>query len=84
MSHRVETSGDSLRHLRCLECGSLADVHAHGWRGYLGGGFEGEPLEVGIYCPECAAREFDGPGDLEIDDDLLGELEIERRRREQP
>lgn len=64
MQHGVDTSGDSLRQLRCLECGQVADVYAHGWRGYLGGGYEGEPLEVGIYCPTCAAREFDGQDEL--------------------
>jgi hypothetical protein len=42
-----------------VECGATADADATGWRAYLvdlrG---EGEPLEVVVLCPECAAREF--------------------------
>ncbi|MGE5691348.1 MAG: hypothetical protein ACM33B_12405 [Pseudomonadota bacterium] len=47
--------------LRCLECGTEAEGSAPGWRALIGGGYEGEPLEVGVYCPRCAAREFDAP-----------------------
>lgn len=28
------------------------------WKTYLGGGFEGEPIEVVVFCPGCAAYEF--------------------------
>jgi hypothetical protein len=44
--------------LRCVECAALPEGAAIGWRPYISGGFEGEPLEVGVYCPYCAAREF--------------------------
>ena len=45
--------------LRCLECGTVAEGPARGWRAYVGGGYEGEPIEVGIFCPACAVRVFD-------------------------
>ena len=44
--------------LRCLECGEEADEAAEGWKALLGGGYEGEPREIGIFCPDCAEREF--------------------------
>ncbi|HSL64563.1 MAG TPA: hypothetical protein VK874_07880 [Gaiellaceae bacterium] len=47
--------------LVCLECGRQADKQARGWRALIGGGYEGEPREVGVYCPRCAAREFGDP-----------------------
>jgi hypothetical protein len=47
--------------LVCLECGCQADPRARGWRALIGGGYEGEPREVGVFCPECAAREFGDP-----------------------
>jgi hypothetical protein len=46
------------RELRCIECDEIAAVPADGWKAYIGGGYEGEPLEVLIYCPACAQREF--------------------------
>ena len=45
--------------LVCVECGNVT-AHGIGWRGYLTADDE-EPVEVVILCPECAAREFDGP-----------------------
>jgi hypothetical protein len=42
--------------VRCVECDIVADTAA-GWKAYLGGGFEGEPVEVVVYCPVCAERE---------------------------
>lgn len=44
--------------IRCVECDTAADGTAEGWKAYLGGGFEGEPLEVVVFCPGCAAYEF--------------------------
>ena len=46
------------RTIQCVECGAIAEGHAEGWKAYLGGGFEGLPLEVAAFCPACAAREF--------------------------
>jgi DNA-directed RNA polymerase subunit RPC12/RpoP len=43
--------------LVCVECGRESRPGERGWRAYLGGGFDDE-LEIGIYCPECAARVF--------------------------
>jgi len=50
--------GTAIEPLRCLECGKSSDREARGWKALVGGGFEDEPVEVGIFCPECAAREF--------------------------
>jgi hypothetical protein len=42
--------------LVCIECDLVAcGDDAAGWRAYL---TCDEPPEVGIYCPECAEREF--------------------------
>ena len=43
--------------IRCVECDTAAHGTADGWRAYLSGGFEGEPLEVAVFCPGCAAYE---------------------------
>lgn len=43
--------------LKCLECGVVSDDSARGWRAYLGR-FDEEPVEVCVYCPDCAEREF--------------------------
>jgi FPC/CPF motif-containing protein YcgG len=43
--------------LVCVECELVAyGDDAAGWRAYL---TCDEPAEVGIYCPECAHREFE-------------------------
>jgi hypothetical protein len=43
--------------LVCVECGTTADDGAVGWRAYLVDlREEGEPLEVVLLCPDCAAR----------------------------
>jgi hypothetical protein len=47
--------------VRCVECDLVADT-AGGWKAYLGGGFEGEPVEVVVYCPTCAEREVGEAG----------------------
>ena len=45
--------------VRCVECDVAATGTADGWKAYVGGGFDDEPIEVIIYCPACAARECD-------------------------
>jgi hypothetical protein len=46
--------------LRCIECGRIGDGDAAGWRAYIAFIEEdGKPPEVAVYCPRCAAREFD-------------------------
>ena len=52
------TSISELARLTCLECGTRSDEQARGWRAYIGGGHDDDPVEVGVYCPDCAAREF--------------------------
>ena len=42
--------------LCCIECAAEDDGELHGWRAYL---LE-EELDVLVYCPSCATREF-GP-----------------------
>ena len=44
--------------VRCSECGELATGAATGWEAYFTGGFEDEPVEIVVFCPECSAREF--------------------------
>jgi DNA-directed RNA polymerase subunit RPC12/RpoP len=44
--------------VRCVECGEVASGPATGWKAYLAGGFEDDPLEVVVFCPECAFREL--------------------------
>jgi hypothetical protein len=43
--------------LLCVNCDVAAEGTAIGWKAYIGGGFEGEALEVLVFCPLCAARE---------------------------
>lgn len=44
--------------VRCIECGERASGPATNWKAYLFGGFEDEPVEVIVFCPECAFREL--------------------------
>jgi hypothetical protein len=45
--------------LQCAECGRAASENADGWRAYLAVTDESdEELEVDVFCPECASREF--------------------------
>lgn len=59
MPDQAHTSITETARLTCLECGARSDEHARGWRAYIGGGFDNGPVEVGAFCPDCAAREFD-------------------------
>lgn len=43
--------------LRCIECAAEDDGGVEGWRAYL---LE-EELDVLLYCPACAMREFGPP-----------------------
>ena len=40
--------------LECVECGVRSE-DGRGWRAYL----DDESTDVGIYCADCAHREFD-------------------------
>jgi len=40
--------------VRCTECDTPARGPATSWRAYLTGGFDGEPVEVVVYCPACS------------------------------
>jgi hypothetical protein len=46
--------------LRCLEYGRKPEPGAVGWRALIGGGYDLGEYESGMYCAECAEREF-GP-----------------------
>ena len=46
--------------LPCVECDAVADDDAASWRAYLAYDLrEDEAPFVALYCPACAAREFD-------------------------
>jgi hypothetical protein len=49
------------RDVRCVECALTADTTA-GWKAFLTGGFDDEPVEIVVYCPACAEREVDQAG----------------------
>jgi len=54
MSDDAAVTG-ATRPLVCLECGDESTV-GHGWQAYLLGS------ELLVYCPSCAAHEFDDDG----------------------
>jgi len=57
----VPKAGKERKPLRCEECGELATNGAWGWRGYrIDDPEDGDPPEIGFFCPDCAYREF-GP-----------------------
>jgi hypothetical protein len=59
MAERPHTaSQQETSRLTCLECRTVSDDSARGWRAYVGGDVDGEPIQVGVYCPACAEREF--------------------------
>jgi hypothetical protein len=58
MRPMLEAKTDAAPALRCAECGIQAEDDASDWKAYIGGGFEGEPLEVAVFCPTCTAVEF--------------------------
>jgi hypothetical protein len=41
----------------CTECGAAAREGAEGWRAFVVGGYDGEDVEVVVFCPDCAERE---------------------------
>ena len=44
----------------CVECSRVADDEAVGWRAYREDlPDEGDPPKIAIFCPICAAHEFD-------------------------
>jgi len=63
IEQRPATIEDAATTIRCVECDGVAVGSAAGWRASIGGGFDGEPLEVIIYCPRCALRECGAPGE---------------------
>jgi len=54
---RQEISAPSAPEVRCAECGEIANGPADGWKAYLAGGFEAEPVEIVVFCPTCAYLE---------------------------
>lgn len=55
---RVTKTESTPRTLVCLECRAVSDELAKGWKAYVGGGFDGDEVEVGVFCPGCAEIEF--------------------------
>lgn len=48
------------RRLICEECGCVSRREAEGWAAFLGEDRTGvEPSSVGLFCPRCAALQFD-------------------------
>jgi hypothetical protein len=46
----------------CVECGTLSDEEARGWRAYRMNDPEGRGRPaIACYCPMCAEQEFEGP-----------------------
>jgi hypothetical protein len=53
---------DQAERLTCVECGREQAVGERGWRAYLTDDEDGS-AEAVVYCPECAAHEFESePG----------------------
>jgi hypothetical protein len=44
--------------IRCAECGAEPLGDTAGWEPYISGGYEGEPVELGVFCPVCALSEI--------------------------
>jgi hypothetical protein len=40
----------------CSECGAAAREGA-GWRAFVVGGYDGDDVEIVVFCPDCAERE---------------------------
>ena len=64
VAHRLPSAvvwlGENRSVLLCVECGGVADDEAGGWRAYREDlPDENDPPSVAIFCPICAAREFD-------------------------
>ena len=51
--------GDRVPSLDCIECGWRSSDEALGWRGYLVDLDEDGHEDDLVFCPKCAALEFD-------------------------
>jgi len=57
----VARGAHGVKPMHCEECGVQATGAAWEWRGYrIDDPEDGDPPEIGFFCPECAYREF-GP-----------------------
>ena len=52
LAHRLRPAA-----VTCTECGAAAREGAEGWRAFVVGGYDGEDVEVVVFCPDCAERE---------------------------
>ena len=52
LAHRLRPAA-----VTCSECGAAAREGAEGWRAFVVGGYDGEEVEVVVFCPDCAERE---------------------------
>ncbi len=53
--HEIDALRSTLS-LECIECGIVWWDPAERWRLYT---TDDEPAELGLFCPDCAHREFD-------------------------
>ena len=51
LAHRLRPAA-----VTCSECGAAAR-DGDGWRAFVVGGYEGEDVEIVVFCPGCAERE---------------------------
>jgi hypothetical protein len=49
-------AASTMQDTACVECKRTWTEPTERWRAYLA---SDEPPLIGLYCPECAAREFD-------------------------
>lgn len=55
---KPERESIRLRTLFYAECGQVANEDAKGWRALVLRSLPEDQPEVGVFCPECAEREF--------------------------
>lgn len=52
LAHRLRPAA-----VTCTECGAAAREGADGWRAFVVGGYDGDDVEIVVFCPDCAERE---------------------------
>lgn len=52
LAHRLRPAA-----VTCTECGAAAREGPEGWRAFVVGGYDGEDVEIVVFCPDCAERE---------------------------
>ena len=52
LAHRLRPAA-----VTCSECGAAAREGAEGWCAFVVGGYDGDDVEIVVFCPDCAERE---------------------------